>query len=106
MAWEDLLGALVGFAGREVQVQVWNTAEPEAEAASVISTTFGTLAGVDRHFENAMPNETLLLSLRGAKRRDQRRDLDTPAAFVSAERLDAERIEITLLGTLLGIYAT
>lgn len=106
MSWDELLAALVGFVGRQVHTQVWTDPDPESPGAIVVCTTFGTLAGTDGDLERALPADTLLVTLRGSDGEMSGVLTLSRKAFVRAERLDADRVEVVLGSTLLGIYAS
>lgn len=105
MSWDELLAALVGFVGRKVHAQVWSDSNPEVPGASVVSTTFGVLSDTDDRFVGALPGETLLVRLKGSDG-EFSGVLSIPRdALLRADRLDADRIELVLGSTMLGIYA-
>lgn len=105
MTWEDVLSTLVGFVGREVHAQVWNSADPDAEGSVVILTTFGVMTDSDATLGNAMATDTVLVRLTCGHEVSAVLSL-TRERLEHAELLDDDRLEVTFAGTLLGIYAS
>jgi hypothetical protein len=105
VTWNELLSTLVGFVGREVHAQVWNAADPDAEGSVVILTAFGTLTDSDPRFEAAMATDMTLVRLTRGDEVSAVVSL-TRERFVSAQLLDADRLEVTFDGALVGIYAS
>lgn len=96
MTWDDLLAMLVGFVGRRVHAQVWNTADPDSHGAVVVSTRFGSLTRADPRFDAAMSADIVLLTLDGRNGEKNGVLSLSREEFVSADRIDDDRLEIVL----------
>jgi hypothetical protein len=105
VSWDELLAALVSFVGRQVHTQVWSDSDPESSGAVVVCTTFGTFSGTDGDLEQALPADTLLVTLKGSDGEVSGVLSISRSALVEAKRLDADRVEVVLGSTMLGIYA-